>query len=427
MPASPSPTERELGYRLLRATRSMARFQARLDELGATLLEDTWLGCEAPHRVLCPVGHEWSLRPSSAFRGRGACLSCAGKDPRISEAEFRARLTEMGATLVEQVWLGVSRPHRAICVNGHECGPRPYAVLRGQGICVICAGLSPRVAEAKFRARLAELGATLLEPEWLGNGMPHRVRCKNGHECKPRPSNVAKPGRGVCRICAGKDSATAEAAFRSRLTELGATLLEPKWLGISAAHRILCAAGHESAPRPGNVSQGRGICRRCAGLSSVDSQAAFRRAVTEAGAVLLEPTWRGVHQPHRIRCVVGHQSAPHPSHVQEGGGVCATCAGKAWDAFYVVADDEALLLKFGITTGTGKRRLSEHRRDGFATVHRFLSGLPDNVALSLEREVLSALRLAGEKPVRGREYYPARVNALVLDIVDHCPSVPRPR
>ena len=31
-------------------------------------------------------------------------------------------------------------------------------------------------AEAAFRARLAELGATLLEP-YKGSGHPHRVRC----------------------------------------------------------------------------------------------------------------------------------------------------------------------------------------------------------------------------------------------------------
>src|SRR5437867_2051498 len=85
-------------------------------------------------------------------------------------------------------------------------------------------------AEAKFRARLAELGATLLEPRWLGANTPHRVRCAAGHECSPRPGSV-RCGRGGCRVCAGNDPATAEVAFRARLAELGATLLEPRWLG----------------------------------------------------------------------------------------------------------------------------------------------------------------------------------------------------
>ena len=47
-------------------------------------------------------------------------------------------------------------------------------------------------AEAAFRARLIELGATLLETEWLGSPQKHRVRCREGHECRPRPDMVHK-------------------------------------------------------------------------------------------------------------------------------------------------------------------------------------------------------------------------------------------
>ena len=76
-------------------------------------------------------------------------------------------------------------------------------------------------AEARFRARLGELGAELLEPQWLGGHTPHRVRCAAGHLCSPRPSGVIR-GRGICCICAGNDAAAAEARFRARLGELGA-------------------------------------------------------------------------------------------------------------------------------------------------------------------------------------------------------------
>ncbi|MDF2254718.1 hypothetical protein [Streptantibioticus ferralitis] len=43
-----------------------------------------------------------------------------------------------------------------------------------------------------------------------------------------------------------------------------------------------------------------------------------------------------------------------------------------------------------------------------------LTGLPAAVALELERSVKATLRLAGELPVRGREYYSDRVTALVI-------------
>src|SRR5262245_5286004 len=104
-------------------------------------------------------------------------------------------------------------------------------------------------AEINFRARLAELGAELLEPRYLGSERPHRVRCNAGHINTPQPHSLQK-GQGICRICAGKDSVTAEANFRTHLTELGAILLEPEYLGSKNPHRVRCIAGHICTPRP---------------------------------------------------------------------------------------------------------------------------------------------------------------------------------
>jgi hypothetical protein len=61
---------------------------------------------------------------------------------------------------------------------------------------------SPRI-EAAFRARLAKLGAELLEPQYLGVKTPHRVRCAAGHVTTPTPDNVVNGRRGICRICTG--------------------------------------------------------------------------------------------------------------------------------------------------------------------------------------------------------------------------------
>jgi hypothetical protein len=44
----------------------------------------------------------------------------------------------------------------------------------------------------------------VLELEYLGSGTPHRCRCANDHECRPRPNDIQQ-GQGICGICAGKE------------------------------------------------------------------------------------------------------------------------------------------------------------------------------------------------------------------------------
>ncbi len=117
-------------------------------------------------------------------------------------------------------------------------------------------------AESAFRIRLTEAGAQLLEPSWLGNAAPHRVRCPVGHLCTPRPSNIQQ-GQGMCRTCARKDPASAAAAFVERLTAAGAVLLETVWLGVHTPHRIRCAAGHTSCRRPSALRRSGRVCSLC--------------------------------------------------------------------------------------------------------------------------------------------------------------------
>ncbi|WP_185303031.1 GIY-YIG nuclease family protein [Streptomyces finlayi] len=50
---------------------------------------------------------------------------------------------------------------------------------------------------------MQELGGTVDEPQWLGDGAPHRLSCREGHQCKTIPSGV-KQGQGICRRCTGK-------------------------------------------------------------------------------------------------------------------------------------------------------------------------------------------------------------------------------
>jgi hypothetical protein len=393
-----------------------AAFRSRVAERGAVVLGE-YRNAHAKVHVRCPAGHDCYPTPHDVQRGGGICRTCAGKDPVVAEAVFLKRLTELGATPLYAEWCGTNRGHHVRCACGRESYPRPADVRNGDGICRACAGRDPEAAESGFRARLAELGAELLEP-YKNSGTPHQVRCAAGHDCYPPPGQV-RDGHGICRTCSGQDPAVAEANFRDRLAELGAVLLEP-YSNSQTPHHVRCVGGHDLNLRPTVVQKaravGRGICVTCAGKGSAVAEAKFRARLAELGATLLESEWLGSATPHRVRCAQGHLSRPTPGNVGQGSGVCRVCAGAEWDAFYVVIGGG--VVKFGITTGEGRRRLLIHAGQGFTEVVRLVTGLPDTVALDAENAVKSALGLAGERPVRGREYFDASCLALILDVAD---------
>ena len=462
--------------------RAEAVFRQRLAEVGAVLLEAEWLGATKPHRVRCTAGHECHPYPTNLNRGIGPCRTCAGKDPVSAEAEFRRRLADLGAEPLYDKWLGANKPHQVRCAAGHDCRPTPSRVQQGGGACRRCGSVQldrapARKTDARFRAALAGLGATPGYETWAGRRTPHRVLCSAGHECWPKPDDVlkgggvcrtcaggarrrsdsaflqrleelgAKPlfdvytdrhlphevlcpaghtcyprphdvlrGRGICRICAGRDPVTAEAEFRGRLVAIGATPVYETYLGAQQKHHVICAAGHDCWTRPTSVQRGDGICSTCAGNDTLAAETAFRARVTELGGTPLYRQWRGVLTGHLVRCPRGHESAPRPSGVSRGGGICSTCAGRIWDAFYVVS--APLAVKFGITSGNPRPRLTDHARDGFTTVIRCRTALPEKVAEQAERAVLSALALAKEAPLKGKEYFDISCLALILDVAD---------
>lgn len=242
-----------------------AEFWARIEELGGCVLESTWLGVRNPHRIRCSQGHESTPRPKYVLAGGGICRTCAGRDPRAAEAAFRARIATLGGVVLEPKWLGADTAHRVRCSAGHEGSPRPSDVKQGDGICKTCAGTDPLVAEAAFRARVTELGGAVIEPLWLGSARRHRIQCAAGHEVLRRP-NAIQRGQGLCRTCARNDPKVAEAEFRARVANLGGVVLEPVWLGVRTPHRIRCSSGHESTPRPTALQQGTGLCRFCSGM-----------------------------------------------------------------------------------------------------------------------------------------------------------------
>lgn len=403
-----------------KSIRAEAAFRARLAELGVTLL-DPYLGNGKPHRAICANGHPCAPLPWYVKSGGGPCKTCAGTDPKAAEAAFRKRVEELGGVVIQTEWRGTNEPSLVRCANGHECTPRPHHVMRGTGLCLTCAGQDTKVAEVRFRQAVADLGGVVVG-SWKNTHTRVRVRCAVGHECTPIPHLVFRRG-SICRTCGRRDPEASWKAFRARVRELGGVVLEPSWKGALNPHRVRCAQGHEGSPRPSDVlNNGQGICRVCAGTDPATAEAAFAARVAVLGGTLLEPYRNSVHR-QKIRCPLGHETTVMPSGLRSGEGLCRFCKGKVWDVFYVVQDDLNDVIKFGVTSGDPRPRLGDHGRDGFDRVVRLHTGLPGDTAPWLERAIISALRDAREAPVRGREYYRARVLPVVLDLVDNHPAV----
>ncbi|MDX3245836.1 hypothetical protein [Streptomyces sp. ME18-1-4] len=187
-------------------------------------------------------------------------------------------------------------------------------------------------------------------------------------------------------------------------------------MGTKAPHRVICDQGHETAPRPNDIQQTGSICRICAGHDAETSWQAFQDLVVKQGGSVVEPGWLGNKNPHRVVCEKGHACTVRPNNVQQGGSICRTCAYKVWDVFYVVVNDEAGAVKFGVTSHDARARLRHHQADGFSRVIRTISDFPD--AFPLERAILAILRSSQTSPIRGREYYDIEVLPAIIDAVD---------
>ncbi|MGO8959107.1 MAG: hypothetical protein ACLQFR_17330 [Streptosporangiaceae bacterium] len=333
-----------------------------------------------------------------------------------AEAEFRACVADLGGTITG-AYARTKCPVTVRCPAGHLNEVWPMAVLRGNGICLTCVYGGWKVApEAAFRQRVEALGGAVVG-EYATSLKPVLVTCSAAHENGVRPADVRK-GRGICWTCADRDPAKAEAAFLTRMALMGATALGP-YVNAHTGVPALCAAGHSVFARPHDVRKGLGICRVCAGQDPATAEAIFHARLAELGAVSLETQWTGASRPHRIRCAAGHASSPIPANVMSGQGICRTCAGMAWDAFYVVSHAVGHRVKFGITSGDPRPRLRTHRRYGYSEIVLLRTGLAGTLAPDAENAVKAALRDAGEKPVRGMEYFDISCLALILDVATH--------
>jgi len=184
-------------------------------------------------------------------------------------------------------------------------------------------------AERRFLEEVAAGEFTLAEGAAYKNSKtPVSLVCAHDHRSARRPSDLHQ-GQG-CLACAGKDPASAKAAFLASVDALGAQLAEgASYVNGSTPVRLICAKGHACSPWPASVQRGRGICLTCAGMNPLAARASFLMAVAAQGGTLVEgAVYVNTHTPVQLICAKGHRCSPSPTSVRQGGGVCRACAGQ---------------------------------------------------------------------------------------------------
>lgn len=267
--------------------------------------------------------------------------------------------------------------------------------------------------EDAFKGRLNEVGATVVNwTGWQGSHAKYQAICAAGHECWPRPEHLQQGG-GPCRVCAGTDPVAAEATARARLESLGHTPAWKVWIGAGRPHEVVCSAGHEFLLYPSALVRRRCICPHCAGTTTEAIENAFRDAVVSQGGSPAWEGWLGSAKGHKTICKNGHECLPTPNAVSQGGGICRFCKGKSWDVYYIVINDDKRELKFGITSGNPRHRLTVHRGRGYT---RQVLVVKSPLALKVETETKRTLRTKGVQPAKGREYFPIEALGTVLEV-----------
>jgi len=339
--------------------------------------------------------------PGDVLKGSGVCRTCAGRDPGAAGAAFLARVEELGATLAEgAAYVDAQSPVALICKEGHPCRPRPTHVQQGHDLCAACSGMSSAATEAKFAARVAELGGELAPGSvYVNNHTPVRLRCRRGHRCAPRPHGVLA-GQGLCARCYAQDcAAPAEAAFREAVALAGARFGPGAvYVNSSTPVALLCALNHECSPRPGDVAKGQGPCRVCADKDPATSEAGFRDRVSAAGAVFGPGAkYRGTAVPVPLICAAGHECSPRPNSVQQGSGVCVQCV-VSFDRVYLLEHARAGAIKVGVASGDA--RVVGHAGRKYHLVAQWL-GLNHVRASAVEKQVIAFWRNNGWAQVEG--------------------------
>lgn len=278
----------------------------------------------------------------------------------------------------------------------------------------------------QFIERLNRFNAKLTNDEtiWRGAKYFYHVICENGHDMYVTPDRMQR-GRSPCELCAHRKYNQimlneSEIRYIEFLIKHGGKQNWEKWLGTQLPHQIICSNGHVISPNPTScISNGRIVCRYCAGQDTYIAEAKFIDILIKRNAVPMWIVWYGTHKKHTIECEFGHKTDVIPTNVIRGQGICRYCAHMFWNIFYIVHNPSSNIIKFGITSTNERSRLITHTSNGFTELLYLIRNID---AKSLEDEIKILLDDNNYHPIIGYEYFNDNVLPLILNRISIYPN-----
>jgi len=232
------------GIALLEALRAVVEAD------GAVLLAQVWTTAKARYLCVCKNGHMTSPNANNIkTMQRVPCPDCSGHNPVAAARAFTFQVESQEAEVLG-VYVNNSTPVRVRCAFGHVTPVLPSNTQQRGFRCSACAGRDPNLALADFRARLARLPIPIMldasETRWHLNQETYHAHCAEGHPCLPMPNRI-KNGRGGCDICANKYSDVVYVMTGSNGLKFGITSGDPR--PRLNDHKRISGGGYETTVR----------------------------------------------------------------------------------------------------------------------------------------------------------------------------------
>jgi len=300
---------------------AMINFYKRINELGGKVIGE-YSKDSVRVECKCKNEHECSPIPGNIRQGqgRGMCLICTGQDPETAKQNFYKRIKELEGEVIGE-YVNARVRVECKCKKGHDCNPLPNSIQQGYGMCKICAGNDSKTAKQNFYNNIKKLGGEVIG-EYVNNNTPVKCKCKNGHDCSPIPGNIRQV-QGMCLICTGQDPETAKQNFYNNIKKLGGEVIG-EYVNNNTPVKCKCKNEHDCNPRPSGVQQGHGMCLICTGQDPETAKQNFYKRIKELGGEVIGE-YVNNNTPVECKCKNEHICNPRPSDVQQGQGMCNKC------------------------------------------------------------------------------------------------------